>query len=134
MSHSYDSLNNEYLKATINEGMRLYPTAWITDRVALDDDQFGDYSFPKNTIIIPFFYGVHRDEKLWEDALEFKPDRFMLDEKCIKAKNYFPFGAGPRMCIGNNFAITEMSFFVYAFLTKFKIEPTDETTEMIPLK
>ncbi len=130
---TYDPLNNEYLKATINEGMRLYPTAWITDRVALEDDQFGEYSFPKNTIILPFFYGVHRDEKLWEDALTFNPERFMADEKCIKAKNYFPFGAGPRMCIGNNFAIAEMSFFVYSFLTKFKIEPTNETTEMIPL-
>ncbi len=128
-----DSLNNEYLKATINEGMRLYPTAWITDRVAIEDDQFGEYSFPKNTIIIPFFYGVHRDEKLWEDALKFKPDRFMADGKLIKSKNYFPFGAGPRMCIGNNFAMAEMSFFVQAFLNKFHIESTGQIPEMKPL-
>lgn len=129
----FDALNNEYLKATVNEGMRLYPAAWLVDRMAIEDDQFGQFSFPKNTIILPFFYGVHRDEKLWEDASEFKPERFMLDEKCIKAKNYFSFGAGPRMCVGSNFAMAEMSFFLFAFLNKFQIKPTAQIPEIEPL-
>jgi cytochrome P450 len=50
----YDSIRNDYLQAVINESMRMRPAAWITDRVALSDDRFGEFSFPKNTIIMPF--------------------------------------------------------------------------------
>ena len=128
-----ECLNNEYLKATINEAMRLYPAAWMTERVAIEDDKFEDYSFPKNTIIIPFFFGLHRDKSLWCEELNFVPDRFIINNKVTKLKNYFPFGAGPRMCIGNNFAIAEMSFFIFSFLKKFKIEATGQIPEMKPL-
>lgn len=126
----YECLNNEYLKATINEVMRLYPAAWMTERVAIEDDEFEGFSFPKNTIIIPFFFGLHRDKKLWNEELKFNPERFVVDTKVAKSKNYFPFGAGPRMCIGNNFAMAEMSFFVFSFLQKFKIKSTGQTPEM----
>ncbi len=128
-----DCINDEYLKATINEGMRLYPAAWMTDRVAIEDDEFEGISYPKNTIIISFFFGVHRDNNLWEDAAAFKPDRFIIDDKVMKAKNYFPFGAGPRMCIGNNFAMAEMCFFLFEFLNKFIITYNGIEPEMKPL-
>jgi len=126
----YESLNNEYLKATINEAMRLDPAAWMTERAAIEDDRFEELSFPKNTIIIPFFFGLHRDKNLWNEELKFEPERFIVDTKVAKSKNYFPFGAGPRMCIGNNFAIAEMSFFLYAFLKEFQIKPTEQIPEM----
>jgi cytochrome P450 len=128
------SPKNEYLNAVINEGMRLYPAAWMTDRVALEDDHFGGYRYPKGTIIISFFYGAHRDKAYWPDADSFNPDRF-LDEtgKAKKYKNYFPFGAGPRMCIGNNFAMAEMAFFLHAFLQKFTITNTGQTPKTKPL-
>ena len=63
----YECLHNEYLKATIDEAMRLYPAAWMTERVAIEDDEFEEFSFPKNTIIIPFFFGLHRDKSLWNE-------------------------------------------------------------------
>jgi cytochrome P450 len=129
----HESLQNEYLKATINEGMRMYPPAWMTDRVALSADQFGEYVYPKDTIIIPYFYGLHNHKMLWEKADQFLPDRFIEDASIAKSKNFFPFGAGPRLCIGNNFAIMEMSFFVHAFLQGFHIQPTDQVPEMRPL-
>ncbi len=129
----HECLNNEYLKATINEAMRLYPAAWMTERVAIEDDKFGSYSFPKNTIIIPFFFGLHRDKNLWNEELNFVPERFIINNKVAKLKNYFPFGAGPRMCIGNNFAIAEMSFFIFSFLKKFQIQATGQIPEMKPL-
>lgn len=129
----HDCLNNEYLKATINEGMRLYPAAWMTERAAIEDDQFGKFSFPKNTIIISFFFGLHRKESLWQEPLKFKPERFISDASTVKSKNYFPFGAGPRMCIGNNFAMVEMSFFLFTFLKEFQIKPTGQIPEMKPL-
>ena len=128
-----ESVNNEYVKATISEAMRLYPAAWMTERVAIDDDQFEEFSFPKNTIIIPFFFGLHRNKSLWGEELQFNPERFIADPKIYKSKNYFPFGAGPRMCIGNNFAMAEMSFFLYLFLNKFEIKATGQIPGMKPL-
>ena len=132
-SNIYECLNNEYLKATIDEAMRLYPAAWMTERVAIEGDEFEAFSFPKNTIIIPFFFGLHRDKSLWKEELKFKPERFITDTKVVRSKNYFPFGAGPRMCIGNNFAVVEMSFFIFSFLKKFRINSTGQIPEMKPL-
>jgi cytochrome P450 len=126
----HECLNNEYLKATLNEVMRLYPAAWMTERVAIEDDEFDGFSFPKNTIVIPFFFGLHRDKKLWNEELKFDPERFIVDAKVEKSKNYFPFGAGPRMCIGNNFAMAEMSFFIFSFLKKFQIKSTGQIPVM----
>ena len=115
------------------EAMRLYPAAYVTERVALEDDAYEEFSFPKNTIIIPFFYGLHRDKNLWDDALKFLPERFIDDTTLAKSKNYFPFGAGPRMCIGNNFAMAEISFFIFSFLKKFSIKPSGQIPGMRPL-
>lgn len=129
----YDSLQNEYLKATINEGMRLYPPAWMTDRVALSDDAFGAYAYAKGTIIISFFFGMHHDKKNWKDPMTFVPERFLDDPSLAKSKSFFPFGAGPRMCIGNNFAIMEMCFFLHSFLQTFDIEKTGQVPILKPL-
>ena len=123
----HDSHRHVYFNAVINEAMRLYPPAWLTDRVALQDDSFGEYSYPKGTIIISFFYGAHRHKQQWDNPDSFMPDRF-IDEagKLKKYKNYFPFGAGPRMCIGNNFAMAEMVFFLHAFFSRFTIKPAGQ--------
>jgi cytochrome P450 len=128
-----DSLNNELIKATINEGMRLYPAAWMTERAAIEDDIFENYSYPKGTIIIPFFFGLHRNKQNWKNETSFLPQRFLEDNMLARSKNFFPFGAGPRMCIGNNFAMAEISFFLHAFFKKFSIEATTQKPEMIPL-
>ncbi len=125
-----ESLNNEYLKAVMYEGMRLYPAAWMTGRETIENDNFKGLSFPKNTIIVPFFYGLHRNKTNWEDADKFYPQRFLNDPSLAKSKNFFPFGAGPRMCIGNNFAIAEIAFFLHAFFAKFTITPTTQIPQM----
>jgi cytochrome P450 len=133
-TNMYDSMKNDYLQAVISESMRLKPAAWITDRVALADDSFGEYSFPKDTIVIPFFYGLHRHKNYWKEGASFIPDRF-LDElgKIKKHPAFFPFGAGPRMCIGNNFAMAEISLFLHCFFKQFRIFPTTQVPEMKPL-
>ncbi len=128
-----ESINNECIKATIYEGMRLYPAAWMTERAAIEDDAFEEYVYPKGTIIIPFFFGLHRNKHNWKNENSFLPQRFLDDCSLAKSKNFFPFGAGPRMCIGNNFAMAEMSFFLHAFFSKFEIEATSQVPEMIPL-
>jgi cytochrome P450 len=131
----YDSPKDEYINAVISEGMRLYPAAWMTDRVALTDDQFKAFSYPKGTIIIPFFYGLHRNKRYWKEESVFDPGRFIFPDpaKAKKVKNFFPFGAGPRMCIGNNFAVAEMAIILYIFLNAFEVNTTVEVPTMWPL-
>ena len=128
-----ETAQNEYLKATIHEAMRLYPAAWLSERVALEDDILGDYSFPADTHIFIFFYGLHRNKKLWDTPNAFRPERFLKDGKNIKRKGFFPFGVGPRKCIGNHFALAELMFFVHAFFEKFDVETTGQMPEMNPL-
>lgn len=129
-----ESPRNEYVNAVIDEGMRLYPAGWMTDRMALEDDQAGDYSYPKGTIIMSFFYGMHRDPKYWDDPARFNPERFLDAEgKLLRPRNYFPFGGGPRLCIGNHFAIAEMSLFLHAFFGAFTLSPTGRAPLLRPL-
>ncbi len=131
----FESPRNEYINAVISEAMRLYPAAWMTERVSLNEDAFNGFRFPKDTIVIPFFYGLHRNKKYWSHESDFDPERFVFSDpmKSKKVKNFFPFGAGPRMCIGNNFAMAEMAFILHEFLSKFEISPTKEIPEMWPL-
>lgn len=130
----YDSVKNDYINAVINESMRLRPAAFMTDRMALADDGHGQWSYPKDTVVIPFFYGVHRSKDHWEDPDTFMPERFLDDAgKLRKMPAFFPFGAGPRLCIGNNFAMAEMCFFVHAFFRHFKISSTGQEPVMKPL-
>ena len=131
----FESPQNDYINAVISEAMRLYPAAWMTERVSLHDDTFKGFSFPKGTIIIPFFYGLHRNKNYWSNESAFDPDRFIFSEpgKSKKVKNFFPFGAGPRMCIGNNFAMAEIAFILHEFLSKFEVSPTKVIPDMWPL-
>jgi len=130
----HDSVRSDYINAVINESMRLRPAAFMTDRVAMADDQYGPWTFPKGTVVLPFFYGLHRHEDHWEDADVFRPERW-IDEtgKLRKMMAFFPFGAGPRLCIGNHFAVAEMCFFVHAFFRRFNIAATGQTPNMLPL-
>lgn len=129
-----ECVTHQRLNAVINESMRLYPPAWISDRVALHDDAYLDYTFPKDTILILFYYGLHRDPRFWDDAPAFKPGRFLRESnRKDKPKAYYPFGAGPRLCIGNNFAMAEMTLFLQAVIQRFNISSTGEVPGIKPL-
>ncbi|MFT4980273.1 MAG: cytochrome P450 [Bacteroidia bacterium] len=103
----------EYTKMVIDETLRLYPPAWVIGRRALEEDQIGGYRIPKHTnCLLPVYY-VHRDPKYWDEPLKFKPERFNAENSKGRHKFvYFPFGGGPRLCIGNNFALMEMQLIV----------------------
>ena len=111
-----------YVVQVINEGMRIYPPAWLTDRLALEDDEFGDFKIKKGTMVISFFYGAHHDPNFWTMPEAFQPERF----NSKKTEAYYPFGAGPRMCIGNNFAIMEMQIAIIELLRRFDISAVKE--------
>jgi len=106
---------------------------WMTERITIKADTFGAYAIPKDTHILSFFYGLHRNKKYWDSPNDFQPERFLKDGKVIKSKAFFPFGAGPRMCIGNHFALAEIGFFLHAFFEKFDVATTDQVPEMNPL-
>lgn len=125
---------NDALVSVIKESMRLYPPAWISDRVALTDDTYNGFTFPKDIVIILFYYGLHRDAKYWPNPNDFMPERFAKEnEDKRKPKIYYPFGGGPRLCIGNNFAMAEMAIFLQAMIHAFEINPTNIHPKTNPL-
>lgn len=107
-----------YLDQVINEAMRLYPPAWAIGRKTLADDEIGGYHIPKGMNVYIFPWHLHRDPRLWEAPEHFDPDRF-ADPKSIPKYAYIPFGGGPRLCVGNNFALMEMKVILAIVLQRF---------------
>ena len=99
-------LSSSHTMNVINESMRLFPPVWVLDRASIEDDSFGDFSWKGNTTFILYVYGMHRDEANWDRPNDFIPDRFNRVD--LRKKPLYPFGGGPRMCLGNHFSIVEM--------------------------
>ena len=125
----------EYTRMVIDETLRLYPPVWVIGRHSVEADVIGGYDIPKNTnCLIPLYY-MHRDPKHWEDPEQFKPERFSKENSKGRHKFvYFPFGGGPRLCIGNNFALMEMQVIVPMMVRAFKMaKPKNFTFKKEPL-
>ena len=121
-----------YTMQVVQESLRLYPPAWIMDRIALENDEYEGMKIPKGTMIFPFIYGVHRLPELWDNPDDFNPDRF--EKKKMKERaafSYLPFGGGPRMCIGVNFAYMEMQLVLIQTLRRMSFELVDKE-DVIP--
>lgn len=97
-----------YTKAVIEESLRLYPPAWVFERIALEDDEVLGFPIPKGSIVAVAPWVIHRNPALWPNPEGFDPERFSRPEPNRHKLAYIPFGAGPRTCIGNVFALTEM--------------------------
>jgi cytochrome P450 len=112
----------EYTRMVIDETLRLYPPAWIIGRHALGPDKLGEYDITTDTnCLIPVYY-IHRDPEYWEKPEQFIPERFTKEKNQTRHKFvYFPFGGGPRLCIGNNFALMEMQVIVPMVFRAFKL-------------
>jgi cytochrome P450 len=124
-----------YSLQVIQETMRLYPPAWILDRVALEDDTYNGLALPKGTLISGYLYGMHHSTKHWEAPEAFRPERFAPDQVRQQAPYaYIPFGGGPRLCIGNQFALTEMQLVLLEMLRRFEIEAVAQPPiDLMPL-
>jgi cytochrome P450 len=118
-----DVMKLEYTRMALEETMRLYPPAWVIGRRNIADEVIGGYHVPANYNILIPVYQMHRDPDIWEDPLRFDPERFRKGQ--LKDKHrfaYFPFGGGPRLCIGNNFALMEMQIVVAMMVTRFRFK------------
>jgi enediyne biosynthesis protein E7 len=111
------------LERAFNEAMRLAPPIWIVERRALDPDEISGYPIPKNASIAICTYTVHRHPDFWEDPESFKPDRFLEPAPAA----YIPFGLGPRVCIGKEFALMEARIIAGALLENYQFTPTSPT-------
>jgi len=124
-----------YGKQVLSESMRLFPPAWITDRIALEDDEVNGIKIYKGEIIGIYIYGAHHSEDLWDQPSHVDPERFTKENlKSIPAFAYFPFGGGPRLCIGQQFAWTEMQLALYHLIKQFDFSLLDgQKVELEPL-
>ncbi|RKD93372.1 cytochrome P450 [Halopiger aswanensis] len=97
----------EYTEAVLREAMRLYPPVPSIPRETTEALTLGGYSIPEGATVAPMQWTIHRDDRFWDEPLTFDPGRFLGDEAERPDLAYFPFGAGPRRCIGQQFALVE---------------------------
>jgi cytochrome P450 len=111
-----------YTEQVLAESLRLYPPAWAMGRYALNDFSLGDYFLPAKTTVLISQFVTHRDARFFPDPLRFDPDRFSSEGKAGRRKfTYFPFGAGPRQCIGESFAWMEGVLILASIAQKWKL-------------
>lgn len=107
----------------VDEALRLYPPFWMIDRIAIKDDEACGIHIPAGTLVIPYIYGTHRNPESWTDAHIFDPSRFESEpRKARHAYSYIPFGAGPRICVGNNMAIMQILMIVVTLVRDYNFE------------
>ncbi|MFY0533955.1 cytochrome P450 [Nannocystis pusilla] len=112
-----------YLAAAVQEALRLYPPFWAFPRHVVADDELGGYLVPAGATVMLCPYLTHRHPALWEAPERFSPERFLGGVAQGRARaSYLPFGYGPRTCIGNHMATTEIVLATAAILRRFTVE------------
>ncbi|HHO53501.1 MAG TPA: cytochrome P450, partial [Deltaproteobacteria bacterium] len=109
-------------RAVIRESMRLYPPAWMIGRAPTEDVQIGGHVVRAGEQILMPQWVVHRDPRWWREPLAFRPERWLGDEtEGLPRFAYFPFGGGPRVCIGNHFATLEAVLILAVWLKHHRL-------------
>ncbi|MGZ6213036.1 MAG: cytochrome P450, partial [Candidatus Binataceae bacterium] len=117
----------DYTRRIIQEVARLRPSIWWFARVAINDDNIGGQPIKAGTTVFISQYLIHTQPQIWEEPEKFDPDRFLPERMQSRSKfAYFPFGAGPRVCIGSSFAMMEMQFVLAMIFRRFDITITSE--------
>jgi cytochrome P450 len=112
-----------YTRMVLEETMRLYPPAWITGRKSIQGDEIHGYTIPAGAEISISPYITHRDPQLWPNPELFDPERFSPERSAGRHRYaYFPFGGGPRQCIGNNFAMMEAHLILAAISQGYSLD------------
>ena len=129
-----DLPNLKYTDMIAKETMRLYPPAYAVGREAIEETELGGFAVPKGTQVFAFQWVTHRDPRFFDDPNAFKPERWSngMSEQLPKYA-YFPFGGGPRQCIGNYFAMMEIVLLLATIGQRFRFELTGEKVEVLPV-
>lgn len=117
------------LAATVQEGLRLYPPAWLFARTPVADDEIGGYRIPGGSTVFISPYVTHRDPRFWPNPENFDPSRFIASGACsafggggrAQRGTFIPFAAGPRQCIGNMFALVEAQLILATVVRRFRL-------------
>jgi cytochrome P450 len=116
-------------KQVIQESMRLYPPIWIIERRVIADDQAGGFHLPAGSAVVIAPYALHRHPAFWKDPDTFDPSRFAV----AAPDAYLPFGAGPRSCIGDGFAMLEAQLITAMVVQSFRLRGVPgEVVEPLP--
>lgn len=120
---AYEDLQNlTYMRRVIDETLRLYPSAWMFARQAVEDDEIGGYSIPAGATLMLSPFVTHRRAEFWENPEGFDPERFTPERVKERARYaYFPFGGGPRRCIGEGFALMEAQLVMAMVVQRFRL-------------
>jgi cytochrome P450 len=124
-----------YTRCVFKEALRLYPPAVLIDRQTLSDVELGGYLLPRGTIVFLSPFAIHRDPELWPDPETFDPERFTPEAEAARPRvAYLPFGAGPRVCIGNHFALMEAQLVLARITQRFTLSALeDEPNPPVPM-
>jgi unspecific monooxygenase len=114
-----------YTRAVVQEALRLYPPAFTIVRQARRTDEAGGVAVPAGGIVFISPWVLHRHRQLWSQPEVFDPARFLPDAPPPDRCAYLPFGIGPRVCIGAQFALTEATLVLARMIQAFRIEPAD---------
>ncbi len=114
-----------FTRTVIQESMRLYPPAFTLARQAIGDDAFGDVTVPAGSIVLIAPWVLHRHTRLWADSEVFDPARFEGEPPLAHRFAYLPFGAGPRVCVGAQFAMTEAMLVLAMVVQRFEVTQAD---------
>jgi cytochrome P450 len=128
-----DLPNLPFTLMVIEEAMRLYPPVWITSRKAIADDVICGYRVPANSIVAVSPFAVHHNRQIWDDPERFDPERFAAE--WVKERQpfaFFPFGGGPRQCIGMGFALMEAHLVLATLAQRFVLDLVPGTN-VVPL-
>lgn len=129
-----DLYHLRYTAQVLNETMRLYPPVWHLGRMNIGPDEIAGYELPAGSHVRICPLTLHRSKEFWNDPERFNPDRF--EENVFKEQHPFtfiPFGAGPRLCAGRNFAMMEMVLILASTIRKFKFNYSGNPIAMAPL-
>jgi cytochrome P450 len=130
-----DLPNLKYTEMIVKEAMRLYPPAYAVGREALEETEIGGFRVPKGTQLFAFQWVTHRDARWFNEPEVFKPERWTVEgSEQFPKYAYFPFGGGPRQCIGNYFAMMEIVLLLATIGQRFKfsLDP-DHAVEVLPV-
>ncbi|MGC2695627.1 MAG: cytochrome P450 [Candidatus Angelobacter sp.] len=128
-----DLMKLRYSRMVVEESMRLYPPVWTLSRTAVNDDEIGGYHIPAGSEILIFPYITQRHPKWWPDAAAFRPERFAPENSAARPRYaYLPFGAGPRTCIGLNFAMTEILTVLALLVQRFRFTLAIDPAQVRP--